>query len=316
MKSSICLIKINNGGGEVLGTGFFIKLPIPSKEKPMYGLMTNNHVLDFESIKPGNVVSVCINEFKKDIILNENNFIFSSELVDVTFIQLNNNVISDIIFNNPYLKFLNPCFNSCNEKDIIYIFQYPKGNLSYAKGRIHSISRFNYFHTASTEEGSSGSPLLNKNMEVIGIHKAGIENKKINLATKFNVVNYAIRALYNKSYINSIAKARAPTRELTEDEIKELKNHGLKKTESPNLYKCPYKNNSSQILLFYRTNHAWYYTTRNNGKINYNTIKFNPWSLINIYESIDEIIGHSNENLEHYHTLIIMWLKLSELKYM
>ena len=337
MKGSICLIEINNN----CGTGFFIKLPIPSKETPMYGLMTNNHVLDSKCIKPGNSFSICLNKFKKKIFLNESNFIFTSEFIDVTFIQLCKKDINDIELNNPYFQFLDPYLDRCNEEEKIYIFQYPERNLSYAEGKIESISGFNYFHIASTKGGSSGSPLLNNDMKVIGIHKAGIEKEKKNIGTKFNNIEYAIRTLYNKRNINNINKAREPTRELSEDEKKELKKHDLKETNIPNLYKCPYKKNPSLNLYFYRTNHAWYYTTKN--KINNRNIKINHWNLINAYEPftsygvdyiyknirniklshfnlLKETISHPDkmidEMLEHHHELIIMWLKLSELMYM
>jgi len=380
-KASICFITKNRG------TGFFIKLPIPSKERPMYGLMTNNHVLDSKCIKLGNSFSIKVNDVEKEIILNENDFIFTSELIDVTFIQLNEKNINDIKSNNPFFKFLNPNFNNCTkyndielndpyfksydpnfdnipkyndvklndpyfksydpnfdnipkyndiklndpyfkfhddsnlnnnpENNDVYIFQYPKGELSYASGKIQSISGFNYFHTASTDGGSSGSPLLNRNMEVIGIHKAGMKEERMNLATKFNVIDYAIRTLYNKSYINSIDKAREPTRKLSEKEEQELNKHGLKETKIPNMYKCPYKNDSSSVLYFYRTNHAWYYITKSkNEKINYRNFKYCKWNLINVYEPIEEIIRPSEKKLEHRHELIIMWLKLSELMYM
>jgi len=181
------------------------------------------------------------------------------------------------------------------------------------------MSGFNFYHSASTDGGSSGSPLLNSNMQVFGIHKAGMRYEKMNLATNFNIIDYAIRILYNKRYINNIEKAKEPTRELSNDEMKELKMHGLKETKISNMYKCPYFERPSLVLLFYRTNHAWYYITVNKkeiNKIDNRNIKTYNWNLINVYEPIEKIIGYSDEKLEHHHELIIMWLKLSELKYM
>jgi len=54
---------------------------------------------------------------------------------------------------------------------------------------------------------------------------------------------------------------------LSEDEINELKIHGFKKTKFPNLYKCRYNNDSPLVLLLKRTNHAWYFTTKNKNEI-------------------------------------------------
>jgi ankyrin repeat protein len=46
---SMSLIQTNEG----FGTGFFIEIPIPSKKNPMYGLITNNHVLNKNHLKTG-----------------------------------------------------------------------------------------------------------------------------------------------------------------------------------------------------------------------------------------------------------------------
>jgi hypothetical protein len=312
MKTSIGFITFNNTGG----TGIFVKLPIPSKEKPLYGLLTNNHVLDADCLKPGNSFTIGVNNIKLDVVLNENDFIFTSKLIDVTFIQLNNQFINKYLIHS-LIIFLDPCYDEVGKvDDTIYIFQYPKGILSFAEGRIQSISGFNYFHSASTEGGSSGSPLLNDQARIIGIHKSGLKVEQKNVATKFNVIDYAIRTLYHKRYIYDLEKARNPPRALSYEEKKQLKSHGLKETEFPNLYYCSFIKNTSLVLLFYRTNHAWYFTTRNKNNINYMEIKIYSWHLIHLYEPIENILKQSEEKLEHRHELLIMWLKLSELKYM
>ena len=196
-------------------------------------------------------------------------------------------------------------------------FQYPKTILSFASGIIESSSGFNYFHNASTNSGSSGAPLINNNIKVIGVHKMGIISEKNNVATNLNIVKYAISTLFNKDYINDIKKARESTRKLSDDEIEELKKHGLKETSLSNMYKCPYFSSSS-VMLFYRTNHGWYFTKKEKNKTNYvlKEIKLYNWTLINIYKKIEEIINEFGKELEHRHELIISWLKISELMYM
>ena len=146
-------------------------------------------------------------------------------------------------------------------------FQYPKTILSFASGIIESSSGFNYFHNASTNSGSSGAPLINNNIKVIGVHKMGIISEKNNVATNLNIVKYAISTLFNKDYINDIKKARESTRKLSDDEIEELKKHGLKETSLSNMYKCPYSSSSS-VMLVYRTNHGWYFTEKEKIKLN------------------------------------------------
>jgi len=318
-KKSICLIKAEVKGG----TGFLIKLFISSIKKTLYGLITNNHVISSDFIKNNRSFSISLNQCSEDsnsvdsilydISLDGDYFIFTSELIDITFIQL-----PDEYSKNPDFAFLDPCYDSCDENELIYVFQYPKTIFSFAAGYIESSSGFNYFHKASTDSGSSGAPLINKNMKVIGVHKAGLTSKEIkNVATKINIVKYAINTLYNKNYINDIKKAKKSTRELSEDEEKEIKRHGLKETPLSNMYICPYST-SSLVMLFYRTNHGWYFTVKNKNEITYilKKIKLYNWTLIDIYKNIEEIINECGEKLEHLHELIISWLKISELMYM
>jgi V8-like Glu-specific endopeptidase len=56
----------------------------------------------------------------------------------------------------------------------IFILQYPKGNdLSFSNGKILSIIKDNkIIHNCSTEEGSSGSPIISRysNNSIIGLH--------------------------------------------------------------------------------------------------------------------------------------------------
>jgi len=57
-KKSICRIKIGND----IGTGFLIKLLIPSIKKPLYGLMTNNHVINSSIIKNNKYFKIYLNQ--------------------------------------------------------------------------------------------------------------------------------------------------------------------------------------------------------------------------------------------------------------
>ncbi|KAG4083329.1 hypothetical protein H8356DRAFT_1357062 [Neocallimastix lanati (nom. inval.)] len=112
-----------NLGPKSGGTGFFIKLSIPSEQKPLYGLITNNHVLNSDYFKNNDVVKISSNEKEDSFIIKLNNtFIFTSEFIDITFIQLSD----DIYSKNPEI-FLDPC-----DDDDYFIF-----------------------HTASTDGGSS-----------------------------------------------------------------------------------------------------------------------------------------------------------------
>ena len=73
----------------------------------------------------------------------------------------------------------------------IYIPQYPEDKLSVSEGRIIKINDSNELvYDASTEDGSSGSPIFLKNTkEVIGIHKEGnTHTRKENYGTLINSI--------------------------------------------------------------------------------------------------------------------------------
>jgi len=319
---SICLI--NNETS--IGTGFLIKIPIHSKKEPLYGLMTANHVLPSECIKPNKAFEIKFRNKSFMINLNNKDFVFTSDLIDITFIQLTNN----IYFNDPDINFISSNINeneSYEDKTVI-ITQYPKGKQHLASGKIKSKSSFNYYHTVSTDNGSSGSPLIKNDddLSVIGIHKSIILNK--NVATEFSTVVNIINILYNKKYIYDIKKAREEARKLTKDEIKELNNYGLEQTKFYNIF-CfpffPYDDDEQYSALFYKTNHGWYCCVKDDVVITYemNYFKSLDWIFINPYEPIEKIINKiSNvnidigiEKLEHRLKVIIMYLKLSEFKY-
>jgi len=313
------------------GTGFFIKLPILPKEKPIYALISNNHVLFSESIRPGTSINIFLNKppnkkkrynniSKKVITLSEKNIIFTSELIDVTCIQLDDTFIND----NPDIVFLEPCFDKCIDEELTYIIQYPKGKLSFASGFVQSISGFHIFHTASTLGGSSGSSLLNENLKCIGIHKGGYQRNKLNAGTELNIVIYALCILNDKGFFHE-EKVRISSRKLLPNEKDELKNQGLHNSPIPNLYTCSY-DGSSLHMLFYRTNHAWYFTKeearyirdleeKNHEQILI-TIKMLKWTLINLNETIETIISNFGEELEQRQKDIVKYLYDSQLMYM
>jgi len=77
-------------------------------------------------------------------------------LIDITFVQLPNEYSK-----NSNFVFLDPYYNDCDKKEIVYVFQYPKTIFSFATGSIESSSGFNYFHNVSTDGGSSGARSIN-----------------------------------------------------------------------------------------------------------------------------------------------------------
>ena len=194
MERSMCKIL----SGEE-GSGFFCEFDnnFPIK----YALFTNNHVLNEFDIKIGSKIkfeyfqeSLFKSSYiKKEIEINENRRILTNKELDYTCIEL---FESDGITN--YFKIL-PQLYSHNRDNIenndIFILQFPHGNdISFSEGKIQSIRKIFIKHDASTEVGSSGSPIIirNNNNYIIGLHRGGIENNKkesiSNIATAFDSI--------------------------------------------------------------------------------------------------------------------------------
>jgi len=207
---SICKIEVNKDNRISHGTAFFVQIQIPSKKYPLYGLITNNHVLDEESLTPGKTIDISFHNVNNEIysiLINDEDFVFTSELIDVTFIELNEEMKKEI---DPY--FLRPSNEDAEINESVIIFQYPQKILSMAHGNITSIQGFNYLHKVSTSQGSSGSPILNSNYEVVGVHKSSLpkgENETyVNMAVKFSEIEFAIRILYNNKFIYGNKRTR------------------------------------------------------------------------------------------------------------
>ena len=223
MEKSMCKISyLTNDGYQVYGTGFFCKIDnFPIK----YALFTNNHVLNESRIELGCTISFEYLEkpffgsyrpVNKQITITENRNRFTNQELDYTCIELlesdgieNFFDIEPQVYSKDKISFLN---------NDIFVLQYPNGrNISFSYGKIKSFEDDYFKHDASTEGGSSGSPIVRKTnvKNIIGIHHSTLrENgKKINQGTLFDLIlnnieenNYQIRCIYipNKKKINLI----------------------------------------------------------------------------------------------------------------
>ncbi|ORY84549.1 ankyrin [Neocallimastix californiae] len=337
LSQSICKITTDTSIG-CIGTGFFIEIPIPSENYPMRGLMTNNHVLNENNLKTGNSFIICLannEEQTTEIEINNEDFIFTSELIDVTFIEINYKIIKEI---DPI--FLKPSNEDAKINESIMIFQYSNEEYSLLHGNIKNICSFNYYHEVLINEESCGSPLLNKNNEIVGIHKSStnINNVNNNIAIKYSEISYAIKTLFNNISIYGMERAKKSARLLLRTEIETMNNYGLqlklssednikkenKKLKKLNelelveksLFYCEFNNK----LLFYRTNYSWYITLLSRRKKNFiseynlDNIKQLEWHpIISNSTKLDNYI-HSKIKGREY--VLITWLKLSELMYL
>ena len=150
-------------------------------------------------------------EKKQTILLDDNlRFIKCFEKpTDITIIEI---VKSD---NIPEDKFLFPDMNFKNGLDFylnknLCLAGYPD-NINFSKERHISsgkikklINNIEFEHSIDTRRGSSGSPIcLIDNQSVIGIHKSGINEKKINFGTFFG---HILDKLKNDDLSNSFVE--------------------------------------------------------------------------------------------------------------
>jgi hypothetical protein len=184
-EDSMAKIHSNHGNG----SGFFCSINDPNINFK-HALFTNNHVLDEESIKIGEKISLEYKSELKYFTLDEKRKVYTNKELDYTCIEIKDedNVKDFFLIDE---KILNGNCNYKNE-DII-ILQFPKGGeISFSEGKILRMNETQIFYTSSTEPGSSGSPLIiRKNIlkyYIIGIHVGAIENKKCNFGSSFKPI--------------------------------------------------------------------------------------------------------------------------------
>ena len=193
---SICNIIADYYNEKKCGTGFFMKISDSLKY-----LITNYHVLNPQIINK-NIKIELYN--KKVIILNldEYKVKYMEKPKDITAIKLkdSDDIYKDIeflVYDSNYQQYGYKIYNN------IDVFS---GNDSkFASGKIFNIKGYEFDHDIDTHKGASGCPIiLNNNninlLKVIGIHKNGDKNIKINGGTFIGELINEI----NKDFNNNI----------------------------------------------------------------------------------------------------------------
>ena len=181
LRNSVVRIEVNN---IKIFTGFFMKIDLNNKLHNF--LLTCNHSIKQEDIDANLLISVYYGKNQKEkhitIKLDKNKRIIKTyEELDVTLIEIltEDNIKSKM--------FLYPDLNYKNEKKFsqylntqIYLAGFPnvpnyKGQRHMSSGIIKKIdeNENSFEHSCDTRSGSSGSPIVNSNNQVIGIHYGG-----------------------------------------------------------------------------------------------------------------------------------------------
>ena len=196
MKNCVCKIKI----GKINATGFFCKIPIIN----MIFLITNFHVINEEYTKKNKEIQILLNDEKEakkiDLTIKREKYfnkIYDIALIELKekdeikeYLELDDNILKD----NEQIYY---------EEKSIYILHYIYGkNICVSYGILNKINKYDIIHICSTDNGSSGSPILNlENNKVIGIHKEGSTKYNFNKGT---LLKYPLNDIINKYNKNII----------------------------------------------------------------------------------------------------------------
>ena len=191
MEKNICKITF----GATIGTGFFCNIPFPDEYDMLHALITNNHIINKQLLNKQNFTISISSKIFENKKLNLNDRIkYTNEKYDITIIEIKeSDHIGDIYLELDDDKLTD--IENNNDKYIentIYITQYPEGHLSVSYGILETIlndKKYYFYHKCSTKSGSSGSPILNLNNKIIGIHSMGKDDK----TNKGIFLNYPIK---------------------------------------------------------------------------------------------------------------------------
>ena len=231
MEKSICRIQFERIEDNKLisghGSGFFCEIEgnFPIK----YALFTNNHILNESNLQKDAIIKFkCFesnifnsnNIVEKSIRITSNRRTFTNKNLDFTCVEIfESDGIKNYFKIEPNIISYHSNKSKIYEKMDIFILQfYDDNTITYSVGNIIQISNNEILHQASTEKGSSGSPIIKRdknNNYLIGLHKASIKDgdkSLYNLATTFDSILDNIKE--NFSEINCIYKPNEQNEEI------------------------------------------------------------------------------------------------------
>ena len=202
----------------IIGTGFLCLITYPNIEHLLKTFITCNLVL--KDLNIGNEIKLIYENNERIIKLDESRIIYTDIKYDITIIELKDN---EFELNN-YLKIdidIEEEIDRYYGKKSIYIIHYPKGKeVKYSIDSIMNIEdEYVIKHGCTTDQGSSGSPILNLDTyNVIGIH---IGKSKDNTFNMGHLIKLPIDDLNKNNKKNENKKRKKNNYIFAEIEIKE-----------------------------------------------------------------------------------------------
>ena len=263
MKNSICRI-IKNDGNK--GTGFFCRIPYNNNLLPV--LITNNHVLNNDDIQNDKKIEFTINDGKiiKNINIDNSRKKFTNKELDVTFIEINPKK-DKIDYFLDVDDSINTDLENIYNNESIYVIHYPKrnyANVSFGLSKMIKDNDIN--HLCSTEEGSSGAPILFlDSFKVIGIHKGAPRHSN----SQFNIGCFIKNPIdiFNQNNQNINKKEKNINNEI---------------------------HNNQQVNNLTMNNISQNYGNNQINYINNNTLNYNNMNRINIMNNMNNIMNYNN----------------------
>ena len=258
--NSVCKVSCKRGETTLKeGTGFLGLIKRGHYEAT--GLFTNNHVFNIDDITENDFEIKCnFHRQKKEwyLAVGERNALFTCPVLDVTFISLTTEQLEEVLGRGcQVLSLIENCSQAATDGMDIIVMQYPGGTKQYlSQGKVHRVWGCDFYHTASTEGGSSGAPLVNVDGDVIAIHKGGKETQDLNVAVQ---VQYVIEAVLKDfcdrgpTHIPRVPISFSEVRELE----RKLNDKGLHRVHTSNPMRFKLRNAD---IWFERTAHFWYWT--------------------------------------------------------
>ena len=313
--NAICQIYSNNKES----TGFLVSLPINMGNRYLYGLLTNNHNLSKDQLKPGENINLYFPEANQffNYFIPESPFLFTCPFLDISFIEIPLGTIKNV-------EYLRVWDEPIVEQKIYYIKRSTESNdISFIEGKIDNFYGTNILYTNNIKDKDNGpipgSPIISLSKfslgDVIGISNDTLidKTKEIKFATHIDIIINAIRSLVDNN-IKRPSETLFPAKQLQPNEIYLLEKIGLKTSGNPYIFISP----ASFLitpLWFYRTQYAWFWTPKEPENFNLEEIKKCNWSLIKANKPIIAIGGIYNNaapalrNIKLIQLLIISGLK-------
>ncbi|MBN8641259.1 MAG: trypsin-like peptidase domain-containing protein [Flavobacteriales bacterium] len=150
-------------------------------------LLTNNHVIPTKEIAQESKVLFNYEKDKEGKLIEpieyylEPETMITMEELDYTYIKIKN--FDNSLSNLGNLKI--ETFYKIKESEKVTLIHHPNGDTKkYSTDKVISVWNHQLFYYADTEPGSSGAPILNSDLNVVGIHNQGDNEKGLKINEK------------------------------------------------------------------------------------------------------------------------------------